>query len=151
MTNLLNEKILNFKREMDELQKMTNELTFEMHIEDALKTGDMSRLDEFFNKRAEIETKVKDIQDRLVELQHESQCEARVNSEFAYPDLIKTSAISNLFLFISTNSLQSLSIASKICCLSFSYAGLSSILIEKILFFPFLPVLTSLTFKFSII
>lgn len=68
MTNL-NEKILNLKREMDELQKMANELTLETNVEDALKTGDISRLDEFFNKRAELETKVKDIQDKLVELQ----------------------------------------------------------------------------------
>ena len=96
MTNL-NEEILNLKREMDELQKMSNELTHEARIEDAIKTGDISRLDEFFNKRAEIETKVKDIQDKLVELQLKSQCEARVNSEFAYPDLITDPTDRNTF------------------------------------------------------
>lgn len=91
MTNL-NEKVSNLKREMDELQKMTDELTFKTHVKD-----DALNMDEFFKKRIEIETKVKDIQDKLIELQRESRYEARVNSEFAYPDLIIDSADRNTF------------------------------------------------------
>lgn len=93
----LNEKISILKREMDELQKMADELSLETHVKDALKTGDISHMDEFFRKRTEIETKVKDIQDKLVELQHESQCEARINSELAYADLIVNPTDRNTF------------------------------------------------------
>lgn len=93
----LNEKISILKREMDELQKMADELSLETHIKDTLKTGDISHMDEFFKKRTEIEAKVKCIKDKLVELQYESQCEARVNSEFAYSDLITNPTDRNTF------------------------------------------------------
>lgn len=96
MTNL-NEKISNLKLEMDELQKMSDGLVSKTNIEDALKTGDIDCIDEFFKKRVEIETKITEIQDKLVELQNESQCEARVNSEFAYSDLITDPADRNTF------------------------------------------------------
>lgn len=93
----LNEKISILKREMDELQKMADELSLETCVKDALKTGDISHMDEFFKKRTEIETKVKDIQDKLVELHLESQREARVRSEFAYSDLITDPVDRNTF------------------------------------------------------